>query len=156
MDEIGQHDRRLGARTIRDKTSLRNKCHEKLEAIVKIENDRFSNEKLEEERKDKELLDIETDKFTREQRNEKKRHVAEASRSEHEHKAAENSIQTEHEMILTNLMSKFEVDEMATREAGECKRTDLETLKDTVAGQVTMLSIQQNNEEHRRQSEKAI
>ena len=49
-----------------------------------------------------------------------------------------NTIQTEHEMVLTNLMSSFDIDEMATRTAEECKRTDLENLRDTGAGEVTM------------------
>ena len=40
-------------------------------------------------------------------------------------------------MALTSIASKFEIDEMAMRKAVECKRTDVETLKDIASREVT-------------------
>ena len=75
IDEIGQHELTIRAKAISNKTSLLNKCHEKREALMNIEADRFICKK----------------------RNEEKRHIGEANRIEHEHKITENAIQTEHD-----------------------------------------------------------
>ena len=66
-------------------------------------------------------MNIKADRFICKKRNEEKRHIGEASRIKHEHKITDNTIQTEHDLIITNLMSKFEVNEVAMRAAGECR-----------------------------------